>query len=246
MHLLSTNLLFLDPNSATPLYIQLANCVRAAIKDKYLKAGDAIPSERVLMDALNISRGTTRKAFQLLFDDGTIIRNQGSGTFVAFSIKQSSIVLESFTEMVRPTGSDPESDIVGYVHRQPSQEECMALQLDDEITVVELTRVRKINGIPISLQIAVLPSFILPSLTHLGHSLYAYLELQGSPVIHAKQNFKGVIADTIIAKHLDITIYEPLLLVNRTGYTLDDKPIELTNTWCLNEYYNFTVELNKS
>lgn len=245
MQLIESGALKLKPDSATPLYIQLANKIQSAVDSGLLKPGDAVPSERVLVDALDISRGTARKAFQMLLEEGVLNRNQGSGTFVAFKIEQSSEQLESFTEMVRSMGYTPESEIVGYLRRSPTKDEVSALSLDEGEDVVELKRVRKANGIAISLQIAILSFRLLPSLTNFEGSLYTYLKLHGVNVARATQRFNGVIADKSISTHLNIIENEPLLLVTRIAYTDNDKPVELTSTWCLNDYYNFSINLNK-
>ena len=51
-----------DPESDTPLYLQLARKLGSAIHDNRWNAGEALPSERVLSDALGVSRITARKA----------------------------------------------------------------------------------------------------------------------------------------------------------------------------------------
>jgi DNA-binding GntR family transcriptional regulator len=75
----------LNPSDGLPLYIQLINVIKTAIAKGELQPGDGIPSERELGETLAIARGTVRKAFQQLFDEGILIRQQGAGTFVALT-----------------------------------------------------------------------------------------------------------------------------------------------------------------
>ncbi|MDA8480932.1 GntR family transcriptional regulator [Citrobacter sp. Awk 4] len=236
----------LDNASAMPLYMQLVNAIKAEITAGRMRPGDAVPSERALVDMLKIARGTARKALQQLLKERVIIRNQGSGTFIAPHVRQSQPLLESFSEMADACGGEAKSELVGYLRRASTAEENNILQLQEgKNEVVELTRVRKINGIAVSLQTAILPSYLLDKISELDESLYLHLEKKGSPVLRATQRFSAVATDSKLAHHLNIREHEPLLLVTRTGFTHNDKPVECTRTWCLNDYYDFTVELHR-
>lgn len=70
-------------NGLGPLYSQLAARIAALIDDGSLRAGDRIPPERLLADALAVSRGTVVRALDQLTADGRVTRMQGSGTTVA-------------------------------------------------------------------------------------------------------------------------------------------------------------------
>lgn len=237
---------YLDESSAMPLYIQLANAIRSAITGAGLHAGDVLPSERTLADMLNIARGTARKALQQLLEEGILVRNQGSGTFVAPHVRQSLPLLESFSEMAEASGGKAQSELVGYLRRASVPEERCALQIaQDKGDVVELTRLRTINGIAVSLQTAILPAHLLDKINELGESLYLHLEKKGSPVLRASQHFSAAVTDSKLAHYLSTAEHEPVLLVTRTGFTHHDQPVEYTRTWCLNDYYDFTVELHR-
>ncbi|MGG7444731.1 GntR family transcriptional regulator [Kosakonia oryzendophytica] len=241
------NMFHLDGSSSMPLYLQLVHTVKAAIDSGQLRPGDAVPSEREMVEKLVVARGTVRKAFQQLFEEGILVRNQGSGTFVAPHVRQSLPLLESFSEMADASGGKAQSELVGYQRRIATAEERGTLQMNnDKSEVVELTRLRKINGIAVSLQTAVLPAGLLSTINELDESLYLHLEKKGSPVLCATQRFSAVAADGKLAHHLNIKENEPLLLVTRKGYTHNNIPVEFTKTWCLNDYYDFTIELHKN
>ncbi len=236
----------LEEACAMPLYMQLVNAIKAEIAAGKMRPGDAVPSERALVDMLKIARGTARKALQQLLEEGVIIRNQGSGTFIAPHVRQSLPLLESFSEMAVASGGKAQSELVGYLRRASVPDERRALKLaEDNSEVVELTRLRKINGIAVSLQTAILPAPLLDKISELDESLYLHLEKKGSPVLRASQRFSAVPVDSKLAHYLELREHEPLLLVTRTGFTHEDKPVEYTRTWCLNDYYDFTVELHR-
>lgn len=236
----------LDASSAMPLYMQLVSSIKSAIAEGDLHAGDVLPSERTLVETLNIARGTIRKALQQLLDEGILLRNQGVGTFIAPHIRQSLPLLESFSEMAAASGGIAQSEVVGYLRRLPTTEEYRVLQLaGDKDHVVELTRLRKVNGIAVSLQMSILPAYLLDDVSRLGESLYLYLEKKGVQVLRASQRFSATSMDSQLANYLGTDEHEPILLVTRTGFTHNDLPVEYTRTWCLNDYYDFTIELHR-
>ncbi|MFK3839666.1 PLP-dependent aminotransferase family protein [Serratia sp. NPDC087055] len=71
---------------AGQLSLQLARALRAAINKGELKAGDLLPSTRVLASALQLARGTVLAAFEQLTAEGFLEAQPGSGTRVALSL----------------------------------------------------------------------------------------------------------------------------------------------------------------
>jgi len=69
----------LDP---TPLYVQLANVLRALIESGELKPRALLPSESHLQQQYGVSRGTVRTAVGILRDEGLVVTIGGRGTFV--------------------------------------------------------------------------------------------------------------------------------------------------------------------
>jgi DNA-binding GntR family transcriptional regulator len=57
--------------------------VRALINRDHRKAGASLPSEKELCEELGVSRNTVRRAYELLGDEGLVVRRQGVGAFVA-------------------------------------------------------------------------------------------------------------------------------------------------------------------
>lgn len=68
--------------SREPLYAQLAALIRTKIDKGEYKPGERIPSELELVQEFNISRGTARKALEVLRDEGKILTLPGRGSFV--------------------------------------------------------------------------------------------------------------------------------------------------------------------
>ena len=66
-----------------PIYEQIADQIRAQILSGALKAGDALPSMRLLARDLRISVITTKRAYEELERDGFLENVPGKGCFVA-------------------------------------------------------------------------------------------------------------------------------------------------------------------
>ena len=72
----------IDPRSPTPLYEQIAACVRLAIATGELEAGTALPSVRSLANQLRLNPATVVQAYRELSMEGFVDRRHGAGTFV--------------------------------------------------------------------------------------------------------------------------------------------------------------------
>ncbi len=86
---------------------------------------------------------------------------------------------------------------------------------------------------------------MIPDPQAIGESLYSYLESRGLTIVRALQHFRAVNANEEIAQQMSIANNEALLLITRVGYTADQRAIELTDTYCRNDYYDFVAELRK-
>lgn len=69
-------------NSSTPLYAQLKDSIKQAIKTGQLNPNDKLPTEEEICAEFNISRPVVRQAYKELLDENYIIRFKSRGTFV--------------------------------------------------------------------------------------------------------------------------------------------------------------------
>lgn len=80
---LSLSALRLDPASAVPLYQQLQDGLRAAIRAGDLPSGTRMPTIRAFAAAFGLGRNTVLAAYQRLTDEGLLNAHVGRGTEVA-------------------------------------------------------------------------------------------------------------------------------------------------------------------
>ncbi|MBI2613611.1 MAG: winged helix-turn-helix transcriptional regulator [Candidatus Levybacteria bacterium] len=69
-----------------PLYLNVANSLRAKIISGEYPIDTKIPSEKDLIKRHKVSRGTVREAVRVLIEQGFASRVQGKGTFVIKTI----------------------------------------------------------------------------------------------------------------------------------------------------------------
>lgn len=72
----------IDRTSAEPVGRQVASQLRQAIADGLLRAGDPLPSTRVLAQRLGIARSTVVACYLELEGEGLVSSSHGAGTFV--------------------------------------------------------------------------------------------------------------------------------------------------------------------
>ncbi|MFX1673111.1 GntR family transcriptional regulator [Paraburkholderia sp. A2WS-5] len=234
-----------DPDNDTPLYLQLARKLTDAIHENRWSAGEALPSERVLADALGVSRITARKAIALLVEQGMIRRTQGAGSFITPRYEDPLSRLTSFSEMLRQRGFTPSSRWLSREIQPASRDEVIQLGLSPAAAVTRLKRLRLADGIVMAVENSTFPAALIPDPSAIGDSLYSFLEQRGLAIVRALQHFRAVNASEEIAQQMSIAPNEALLLITRVGYTADQRAIELTDTYCRNDYYDFVAELRK-
>ncbi len=71
-----------DPQSATPVYVQVAAILRARIEAGLLMPDRPVPSESQLEQEFGIARGTARKAIAVLREQGLVVTVKGRGSYV--------------------------------------------------------------------------------------------------------------------------------------------------------------------
>ena len=74
--------MIINTSSMVPIYEQIMENIKKMIVSGELKAGDALPSVRVLSKELRISALTVKKAYDCLEADGFTATVHGKGTYV--------------------------------------------------------------------------------------------------------------------------------------------------------------------
>jgi len=238
-----------NPNSSTPLYIQIKEFLHSQIQSGQFAVGDRLPSERELSEAYNVSRMTARQALQLLEQDGLTQRQVGKGSYVARpQIDQELRELTSFTQDMSARGLRPQNRVL-HAELQPAEPE-VADHLGartGEPTVV-LQRVRLADGKPIALETAHLLHRTCPGIlanhdfarTSLYHVLQEYYSLH---LVWATQIIGARMPDRFERDALDLPKRVPVLSLLRVTYDETDRPIEFVRSCYNSERYQLRTTL---
>ncbi|SAL13813.1 GntR family transcriptional regulator [Caballeronia humi] len=234
-----------DAQNSTPLYLQLAARLATAIHAGAWSAGEALPSERSLSEGVGVSRITARNAIALLVEQGLIRRVRGAGSFITPRVEDPLSRLTGFTKKMEQRGFKPDSVWLAREVRTASRDEMVQLGLSPGAGVASLRRLRRADGIVMAVEHSTLPASVVPQPLAIGASLYRYLEERGTSVVRALQHFRAVNAGAEIARLMGIAPRAALLVITRIGYSSDQRAIELTDTYCRDDYYDFVAELHR-
>ncbi|WP_218110338.1 UTRA domain-containing protein [Oligoflexus tunisiensis] len=232
-----------DPDATTPLYIQLKNKFAQAIQNGLWSPGHALPSERYLSEALDVSRITIRKTLELLLEEGLIERQQGAGTFVKQRIEQPISVLTGFSDEMKARGIQPETRVLESFIRTATAEEALTLSLKPGQQVAFLKRLRLADGKPVAVEYSVLPRHVLPNPYVMTGSLYAYLKMQKLMPVRALQHLRANIVSSTERDLLQANDDTAVLYITRVGYLADGTPVEFTHSYYRGDSYDFIAEL---
>lgn len=148
-------------------YNQIYSDLLASITTERLERGARLPSETELMDSYQASRGTVRKAIELLQERGFAQKIHGKGTFVLstnpIEFQLGGIV--SFQETYPRLGKDVSTEVVElsqiplegalleHIHAEPGS------------LITRIKRVRRIDGKRVILDINHFVSEVIPGLS---------------------------------------------------------------------------------
>src|SRR5258708_27804078 len=131
---------------------RVADEVRAELRAGSLGPGERLPAERDLCQRFAVSRGTVRRALGRLRDLG-LIRPAARGWIVCEPSLGEPNALLSFSEMAAEAGAAATSDVLAERTRRAHPDEAAALDISATSQIFELTRLRRLAGVPIGIQV---------------------------------------------------------------------------------------------
>jgi GntR family transcriptional regulator len=135
-----------------PLYEQVADALRAEIREGRYTPGDKLPSERELSERFEVSKVTARQAIVQLRAEGLITSRVGAGVFVAVPgpprrLSDDTLRGEAFYRAIGRLGLRPDVDT--EIRREPATEEVAeALDVPTGAEVLVHVRLARVEGEP--------------------------------------------------------------------------------------------------
>lgn len=240
----------LVPFAPVPLYNQLKELLRSQILDGTYPSASRMPSESELGDLFQVSRITVRQALGDLQKEGLIFKIHGKGTFVAKpKAFQNVSTLQGLAESLSHLGYEVINQLhsVNFIKADTLIAE--RLQLSEGEKVTEIKRVRLINREPVSLEISYLLNDIgekLQKADLVTRDIFLILEndLQLN-LGHADLAIDAVLADSELAKALNIEAGSPVMRIERLTHTLDGKPIDFEFLYYRGDAFQYRFRIDR-
>lgn len=229
----------------SPRYARIADHLRALVADSAV--GDRLPSDAELCEQFGVSRMTARQAVQVLVAEGIVVRRRGAGTFVAAAKvpRQLGSPL-SFTESMRRRGMSASSVLLERTDVSPSDAQRRVLGLGRSDLVCRLERVRLADGVPMAIELAIIPCDLVEKLAadvHQG-SLHLAFEDAGHIPTRALAEVTARKATKRERELLGLSAGEGVLLCeDRIIWDQDDVALEHTVTSYTANRYSFEAML---
>jgi len=229
-----------------PLHARVAEEIRGRILHGELPPGSALPSEARLCAEFGASRGTIRAALAALRREGLIGGGQGRQPTVRDNtLSQPFENLLSFSSWAEQLGRVPGQQTVELARRGASETVAHELALAVGTPVVEILRLRLLDGEPVMLERA---SFVEPVGRLLfemdidAGSIYAYLTEHGVDLHSARHTMDAVGADETDADQLGLDLGAPLLRERRRATSADGVPLEYGDDRYRPDRVTFTID----
>lgn len=240
----------IERNGHVPIHVQIHETLKDQIVSNKLKAEEPLPSERELSDKLGVSRMTVRQAMDALRKEGLIYKKTGMGAFVSpHKLDIHTRNLNGFSDEMRRRGMNPTSLLLSMDRVRADGETVKRLDLATTAEVFRLKRLRLVDGMPMAVETVCLPVDLFPGLDKYDFakkSLYQTLETKyATTFFSAAEDIEASLSDAESSALLGVPKRSPLLIVYRTVFTVDDRPIEYTRSVYRADRYRASFFLSK-
>ncbi|RKT52202.1 GntR family transcriptional regulator [Saccharothrix australiensis] len=209
---------------------QAADVIRRQVVQRSYPDG-VLPDERFLAAEFSASRNTIREALALLREEGLIERVPGVGTVVVTEKCVHGLDrLMGLAETLHEQG-EVTNDIRAAGPIRPPSSVARRLRLADGEPVVYVERLRRLDGLPLSLDLTYLPVDVgAPLLAQdlRNHDIFSLIEqTSGQRLGAADVALEAVNADLHSATVLEVPRGAALLVVERLSHFADGRPVDL-------------------
>jgi len=221
----------LAPAPGTSLHRQLFMVLRDEISRGVYAASGALPKEEALCERFGVSRITVRRALADLAALGFVERRHGLGTFVRADapLAMRSSPSLNVIDGLRNTAIETEVQVLDVEQALPPPDVAALLQLPAGERAVHALRLRSIEGTPVMLTEAWVPTDLGRRVTPAQlrrKALYEILMGQGVEFGRVVQEFSAQMADPQRAGWLRCDVGSPLLKLVRLMHDQQARPVQ--------------------
>lgn len=210
--------------------------------------GTALPAERDLALRLEVSRPTVRAAIEELTRTGLLVRQHGRGTFTSpHKVSQELTGGSANALAVPPAEGDWTSQVLLFRTAPAGAPRANRLKLAAADPVLRITRLRVVDDEPMALERIDLPARMVPGLApsdmESGNFYQLLRERYGIIVADAVQTIEPAVTNPEQADLLDVPVYAPVLLIERTTRDSNGTIIEFAHSIYRGDRYRITSKL---
>jgi GntR family transcriptional regulator len=236
-------------NGRVPRYHRIAEELRARVESGELRPGARLPNQRRLARDFGVTLMTLRQALEVLEREHLIDRRHGLGTFVAApSIDYDILQLRRFAGDLRAQGESVSTRLLGSRFVTADRRVSAALGLGPRARVLELDRLRLVEGHPMSLQCSFLPAPIGEELAKADLAstpLRQALEFKlGITIERARESVSAVRLGRREARELGCASGVPAFESERVSYARDGRPVVFDRVFIPGDRFRITRELH--
>jgi GntR family transcriptional regulator len=211
-------------------------------------AGTRLPGERTLAGDLGVSRAHVRQALIELAELGLLESSAQRGWFVTGQrISEGPNLLRSFSETAAERGLHATTRILQRRVRSATLDEAELLGLAPAAGVVQIDRLRLLDGVPTAVQSACLPERRVPGLENAdleAGSLYELLaERYGIVPTRCDYTVQAEAAAHGVADLLGVDIGFPVLVGHEVTFDQDEQAISTGTVTYRGDAYRFKASL---
>jgi len=239
----------IDKNNAKPIYIQIKDCLIAAMGQGQLKPGQKIPSASDLSEQMGVSRMTVLQAFRELTRQGRLFSVRGKGTFVGRleKLEPNIRTVWGFTDTFRAQGFKTGSQLIHFGLFDADSSMAEALEIPEGTILYRMIRKRLLNDRPVGIETTHLAQAEVPGLEIFDWntaSLYFVLrEHYGLDLICGRNYIEAIAADEFTARMLSIRKNTPVLATERITCLANNHPVELVRSFYRADWMKLKVEM---
>lgn len=250
-------------STSPALHRKVAQHLRERIESGVIEPGSRLPSERVLAEQFDVSRVTVRQALKDLEAAGLVtvvmgarwVRGQTPAPAPARpaepedaeSIEEGATGLVSFSDLAAANGLTSSSKVLKCLTRPSTLDEADLLGVAPGAPIVDLVRLRYLDGIPTLIDFSLIPEGLAPGLGEHDFttaSLYSTLaEEYGLHAVRADCVIEARGATAEIAESLGLAPGDPVLGIVQTTFDENRRVVQ----WCRSVYrgdrYRFRAAL---
>lgn len=249
------NLIILDNNIQydlnLPLYYQIMSMIKRGIANNTLKPGDLLPTEEAFCKRFDVSRTTIRQAFAALVKEGSIVRVQGKGTFIAqqqkLDRKMDSIY--SFTHEMESMGLKASSKIIKCDIVTPEEDISQLFALEAGEEVYHIVRVRLAANQPLLLETTYLPVSFISGLTGKileNTSMYDLLKEKGFEPFRAEETYESMLIVGDEARMLQCKNHTTGFFIERIAWLQSGQIFEFTQSIMRGDRSKIVINLQQN